>query len=94
MTTGTAGRARTLAGRLAAETEPKWWAMSGAVATVAATVTAIPSASSRGSRPRRLRSGGASTMIPATAANDSCQPTSPAARGLSASVAAAASNSA
>ncbi|OJU80007.1 MAG: hypothetical protein BGO11_18060 [Solirubrobacterales bacterium 70-9] len=43
----TAGRASTFATRLVAETSSKTWAISGPVASVAATVTAIPSARAR-----------------------------------------------
>ena len=74
---------------------PKWWAISGAVATVAATVIATPSASGRGSAGERpAQQAAPATRIPTTAANESCQPGSPHARGLSASVTAAASSSA
>ena len=91
----TSGRASTLAGRPASETVPKWWAISGAVATVAATVTAMPSASGRGQRARAGgAAAGASVRIPATAANESCQPGSPHARGFTPSVTQAASSSA
>ena len=92
------------------ETVPKWWASSGAVATVAAIVIARPSASSR-SAARRADPGGLgsssaaarastrpsgtpSSRMPATAANESCQPGSPQARGFQASVSVAASSSA
>ena len=102
----TAGSASTFAGSAASGTEPKWWASSGAVASVAATVIATPSASARTSRaaqagassaaaaPRARPSGAPSRRMPATAANESCQPGSAALRGFQASVATAASSSA
>ena len=96
MTGATTGAASRLAGSEASDTCSKWNARSGAVATVAATVIAVASATGSG-RPRRAssaRSGGASSSSPATAANESCQPGSPAARGFSTSVTAAASPSA
>ena len=70
--------------------------MSGAVPIVAATVSAVASASAAGRRRRRMRSaiGAASSMIATTAAKLSCHPGSSAARGLSASVTAAARSSA
>ena len=63
---------------------------------VAAAVTAARRRPARAARARRSpsRQRGASASRPTTAANDSCQPGSPDARGLSASVAAAASPSA
>ena len=77
---------------------PKCSAMSGAVPSVAATVSAV--ASARRARqpapqpaPSRTRRGRARGW-PTTAAKLSCQPTSSVARGLSASVTAAASSSA
>ncbi len=92
----TAGAAARLAGSDASETCSKWNAISGAVATVAAAVTAAASASGPGTRARRSasRQRGASASSPTTAANDSCHPTSPDARGFSASVTTAASPSA
>ena len=94
-----AGRARRLAGIAVSETVPKWWAASGAVASVAARVIAAPSASRRLPDPPRWApstsaSGPATASSPATAAKLSCQPTSPVARGSRASVAAAARSSA
>ena len=83
-----------MAGSPASESVPKWCASSGAVAAVAATVIASPSARARGRPGSASRTGGASTRIPATAANESCQPGSAVARGLNASVAQAASRSA
>ena len=92
----TAGAAARLAGSDASETCSKWNAISGAVAIVAAAVTAAASASGPGRRARRRpsRQRGASASRPTTAANESCHPTSPEARGLSASVTTAASPSA
>ncbi len=96
----TAGSARRLAGSAASEKVSKWWAISGAVATVAAAVTATPSARARRGEPRRARpaSRGArradQRRIPSTAAKLSCQPTSPLTRGLRARVTAAARSSA
>ncbi len=85
-----------MAGSEASETCSKWKAISGAVATVAAAVTAAASATGPGSPARRSpsRQRGTSASRPTTAANDSCHPGSPDTRGLSASVAAAASPSA
>ena len=50
MAGATAGSASRLAGSPASGTEPKWWASSGAVASVAATVIATPSARAAASR--------------------------------------------
>ncbi len=92
----TAGAASRLAGSEASDTRPKWNASSGAVPSVAAVVMAPASATAPGTR----RATSASRMRPdsrriaTTAAKDSCHPGSPAARGLSTSVAAAASSSA
>jgi hypothetical protein len=78
----------------------KWKAISGAVARVAATVTATPSASARrhGPAPSRavmlLRSEEARSRIPSTAAKLNCQPTSPPIPGSIASVTSAATASA
>ena len=96
ITGATAGAATRLAGSEASETCSKCSAISGAVASVAAAVTAIASASGPGTRARRSASPqrGTSASSPATAANESCQPGSPDARGLSASVTAAARPSA
>ena len=96
ITGATAGAAARFAGSEASETCSKCSAISGAVAIVAAAVTAAASASGPGTRARRSasRHRGASASSPATAANDSCHPGSPDARGLSASVATAASPSA
>ncbi len=97
----TAGSASTLASRVVVETVSKWKAISGAVASVAAIVTARPSASARAqrARPRAARrspaaSGAASSRMPSTAAKLSCQPTSAATPGSTASVAPSASASA
>jgi hypothetical protein len=96
MTGATAGAANTFAGSPIGETRPKCSAISGAVATVAAIVIAVASATPRGTR--RLRSARATrpapTAIPITAAKLSCQPGSAAARGFASSVTAAASSSA
>ena len=90
-----AAAARRLAGRAASETCSKCIAISGAVPIVAATVIAATSATGPGTaRASTPRSGGPSASSATTAANDSCQPGSPATRGLSASVTAAASPSA
>ena len=99
----TAGSASRFAGSPASGTRAKWSASSGAVATVAATLMAVPSTAARdaatrtGPRAPALagpgrsassaavippRSGGASTMIPATAANESCHPDRPPPSGL------------
>ena len=87
----TAGAASRLAGSDASDTCSKWNASSGAVPTVAATVIAAASATGPGiTRSNTTRSGGHSTSSATTAANDSCQPGSDEARGLSASVTAAA----
>ena len=109
MAGATTGRASTLAGRPASGTESKWWASSGAVATVAATVMATPSASACALHRSALGIAGASSStarrstlprgipkarMPTTAAKESCQPGSAHARGFQASVAAAASSSA
>ena len=53
MAGATAGSASRFAGRPASGTEPKWWASSGAVARVAATLMATPSASARTAMPAR-----------------------------------------
>jgi hypothetical protein len=74
--------------------------MSGAVARVAASVIATPSARPRFQLPSPIRpsrsflSGAAQTKIPTTAAKLSCQPTSELERGFRARVATAASSSA
>jgi hypothetical protein len=94
MVTATAGMATTLAGRPESETVSKWWASSGAVPIVAATVSAMPSASGPGRPESALRIRRPMARIEITAANESCHPGSAATRGLSASVAAAASRSA
>ncbi len=88
MTGATTAAASRLAGSDASETCSKCSAISGAVAMVAATVIAATSATGPGTR-RRVsapRRRGASASRPATAANESCQPGSPTASGLSASV--------
>ncbi len=96
----TAGIANRLASRVVVESVSKWKAISGAVARVAAIVTAAPSARAPRSAPgpRRAaiarRSGTASRKIPATAAKLSCQPTSAATPGSIASVIPSASTSA
>ena len=85
MTGATAGSAARLAGIEASGTASKWSASSGVVARLATAVSHIaPAIAPRGAN------GRAATM-PATAANDSCQPASPATRGFAASVTAAAS---
>ena len=96
ITGATAGAARRFAGSEASETCSKCSAISGAVASVAAAVTAIASATGPGTRARRSASPqrGTSASRPTTAAKDSCQPGSPEARGLTASVTTAASPSA
>ena len=97
ITGATAGAATRLAGSEASETCSKCSAISGAVASVAAAVTAIASASRPG-QPRaaqRLAPARARARAgPPTAAKESCQPGSPDARGLTASVTAAARPSA
>jgi hypothetical protein len=92
----TAGAASTFAGRETSEARPKWAAMSGAVANVAAVVIAVASASPTGSprAARCWRSGVARTRRATTAAKLSCHPGSSTARGFSVSVQAAASSSA
>ena len=96
MAGATAGAASTLAGSDTSDACPKCAAMSGAVPSVAAPVSAVASASPRGrrrrTRPSRTRP--ARTRIATTAAKLSCQPTSSIARGLRASVTAVASSSA
>ena len=96
MTGATAGAASTLTGSDTSDRRSKCSAISGAVPSVAAAVTASASASPRGTRRRRRRalSAGTSASIASTAAKLSCQPGSSAARGLAASVTAAASSSA
>ncbi len=90
-----AGAASRFAGNEASDTCWKYSAISGAVPSVAATVTAAASATGRGIRRwKTSRNGGAPTSSAATAAKDSCHPGSAAVRGLIASVTAAASNSA
>ena len=90
-----AAAASRLAGRAASDTCWKCSAISGAVPTVAAIVMAATSATGSGIRRASTpRSGGASASSATTAANESCQPGSPTARGFSASVTAAASPSA
>ena len=88
---------------MVSEATPKSAAIRGAVARVAAIVTAAPSATARrqpwtSTRPPSAssasRTGAANSMIPTTAAKLSCQPGSPVARGLIASVTAAASRAA
>ena len=80
------------------EKAPNWCAISGAVAIVAASVIAAPSASAprtdAGSPPISPAIGRAQSRIPTTAAKLSCQPTSELARGSIASVVPAASRSA
>jgi hypothetical protein len=96
----TAGAARTFAGRAAGENWSNAEAISGAVATVAEMVTAIASASAWRAERRSespdsaVASRFAQSMIPITAAKLSCQPTSPWALGLTASVTPAASRTA
>ncbi len=96
----TAGIARRLAARVVVESVSKWKAISGAVATVAAIVTAAPSASARRQPPAPIRaaiasrSGEASRKIPVTAAKLSCQPMSAATPGSIARVTPSASSSA
>jgi hypothetical protein len=94
-TTGTASR---LAGTVTHDRRPNVTAMSGVVLAAAATHTASASAAGSGRRGQRrampARSGGASPIRPSTAAKLSCQPGSPALRGFSARVLAAASSSA
>ena len=92
----TAAAASTFAGSDTSDSRSKWKAIRGAVPTVAAAVTANASATGPGTRRSRRRSasGLAANAMATTAAKLSCQPGSPAARGLSNSVAAAASRSA
>ena len=101
ITGATATSTSTLAGIDASESRSKSCAISGAVATVAASVIAMPSLRPRARGFGRLplsrssissRSGPAQSMIPSTAAKLSCQPTSEPKRGLISRVAAAASN--
>ena len=88
ITGATAGSAARFAGIDTSGTASKWSASSGVVATLATAVShRAPAIGPRGA------SGRAAT-IPATAANESCQPASPATRGFAASVTAAASSSA
>ena len=96
MTGATAGAASTFAGSDTSERRSKYSAMSGAVPSVAAIVTASASARPRGmpAAPSRVRSAGTSASSASTAAKLSCQPGSAAACGLQASVSAAASSSA
>ena len=96
MTGATAGAASTLAGSETSERRSKCSAMSGAVPSVAAIVTASASARPRGTpaAPSRARSAGTSASSESTAAKLSCQPGSAAACGFQASVSAAASSSA
>ena len=94
ITSGIAGRAARFAGSAASDTRSKWKAISGAVAIVAATVSAAPMRSGSGSPRIAAARGRASTKMPATAAKLSCHPTSCQARGSHARVSAAASRSA
>ncbi len=96
MTGATAGAASRFAGIATSETRAKCSAISGAVARLAASVTAAASASGRGSRRAgaESRRRGTARRIARTAAKDICQPGSRAARGSRASVAAAARPSA
>ena len=90
-----AAAASRFAGSAASETVPKCIAISGAVPRVAATVMAATSATGPGTRRASAsRSGGAIASSAPTAANESCHPGSPAARGLRISVTAAARPSA
>ena len=88
----TAGRATRFAASDPTETVPKWCAIRGAVATVAAMLIAVPSASAlRGDPGGRPPSSSAARRrvhrkIPTTAAKLSCQPMSEHARGSSARV--------
>ena len=87
----TAGRASRFAASVVVESSSKWKTISGAVASVAAIVIAAPSASARRQPclPIRARiarrNGAASSRMPSTAAKLSCQPTSAAMPGSSAS---------
>ena len=81
ITSGIAGRAARFAGSAASDTRSKWKAISGAVASVAATVSAAPMRSGSGSARIAPARGRASTKMPATAAKLSCHPTSCQARG-------------
>jgi len=96
----TAGIASTLAKRVVVERVSKWKAISGAVARVAAIVTAAPSASAQRQPPEPIRAaiaarnGAASRKIPTTAAKLSCQPTSDPTPGSTAKVTPSASTSA
>lgn len=91
-----AAAASMFAGSETSESCSKWSASSGAVPSVAASDIAAASATAAGTRRlrRRALSAGVARAIAATATKLSCQPGSPLARGLSASVAAAASSSA
>jgi len=91
-----AGAASRLAGSETAENCSKWKASRGAVPSVAAKAIATASATGAGTRRRRSRAlrGAVANAIETTAAKLSCQPGSPLARGLSSSVAAAASSNA
>ena len=98
ITGASATTASRFAGSVTTEKVPNTNAISGAVATVAAIVSAAPSASARRARPglgpaSSRASGPDSRRIPTTAAKLSCQPTSAAARGSIARVIAAASSS-
>ncbi len=97
----TAGSASRFATGLTRDNSPKWRAINGAVATVAAKVIAAPSASASANGPRApnrdltaAATGPAIRRIPSTAAKLSCQPTSAAIPGSIASVIAAAATSA
>ena len=94
----TAGSASRLAATVPRGSLPKWKPISGRVARVAATVTETPSESASPNRPARpsrnsrsrSETGRARARIPTTAAKLSCQPTSPAEKGLRPRVRAAA----
>ena len=87
ITGATAGSAARLAGIETSGTVSKCSASSG--------VVAIPATALSHTAPANVPRGanGLAASIPATAANESCQPTSPQTRGLSASVTTAASSS-
>jgi hypothetical protein len=88
ITGATAGSAAMFAGIETSGTASKCSASSGVVAMLATAVSQrAPAMGPRGAN-------GRAATIPATAANDSCQPASPATRGFAASVRTAASSSA
>ena len=86
ITGATAGSAARFAGIETSGTASKWSARSGVVARLATAVSHTAAATGR------RGASGRAARIPATAANESCQPASPAIRGFAASVATAATS--